>query len=463
MNEDIKITFLGATREVTGSLHLIETNVLNILLDCGFFQGKRNESLIRNKNFSFSVENIDLLLLSHAHIDHSGNIPNLVKSGFRGKIISQFASLDLCKIMLSDSAKIQEEDAKFLNKKKSKKGEPLISPLYNLEDVEKSLNYFQGIKYGEVFSPKNEINITFYDAGHVLGSSIILLEINSKKILYCCDLGREKMPILKDPYFVKDVDFLIIESTYGDRLHSDISTSGEHLREIINTAVKNKGKIIIPAFALERTQELIYILYNLYKEGKIPKIPIFVDSPLAVNVTEVFKKHPECYDEETKEIFQKNENPFGFSMLQYIKDVEESKKLNDFKKSCIIISASGMCESGRILHHLKNNISESKNIILFVGFSAKDTLGRRIMDGEKEVKIFDEMYEVKAKVITLSEFSAHADRNDLLKYVEKLKDILKKVFVVHGEEEQALKLAEGIKELGIKEVYVPQLKESFII
>ena len=407
------------------------------------------------------------MVLSHAHIDHSGNLPNLVKQGYQNSIYSTFATRDLCVAMLKDSAYIQEKDAEYLNKKKKRKGLPLIESLYDIDDVEKTLSLFRGIGYRKGFFVSADIKLTFHDAGHILGSALSIFDIRENgrnlRLAYIVDLGRKDLPILRNPDMVKDIHFMIIESTYGNRLHEDISGTEAKLARVVNETIQAGGKIIIPAFSLGRTQEVVYCLNKLQSQKKIPQIKIFVDSPLAVNVTEIFKLHPECFDKETNQMIALNENPFGWEKITYIRGVEESKKLNKLKEPCIIISASGMCEAGRILHHLKNNIEDPKNTILVVGFMAKDTLGRRIVQRREKVKIFGDQYRLKARVEVFDEFSAHADRNELLEYVNNTKDSLEGVFVVHGEEEQSQALAEGIKDLGIQNVLIPDLGEEVTV
>lgn len=463
----MKIKFLGATKSVTGSMHILECNGKKILIDCGLFQGRREESNYRNKSFPFDPKSIERVVLSHAHIDHSGNLPNLVKNGYQESIYTTFATRDLCVVMLKDSAHIQEKDAEYLNKKKNRQGLPHIEPLYDMNDVEKSLALFREIEYRKGFYVTADVKLTFFDAGHILGSALSLFDISendkSIRLAYIVDLGRKNMPILKDPEMIDDLDFMIIESTYGNRLHDDLQKADEKLAKVVNDTISRGGKIIVPAFSLSRTQDIVFSLNRLQDAQKISKIKVFIDSPLSVNITEIFKLHPECFDEETNQIIASHENPFGLEDIRYITDVEESKKLNHFEEPCIIISASGMCESGRILHHLKNNIENPKNTILVVGFMAKDTLGRKIVERRERVKIFGEEYTLRALVEIIDAFSAHADRSELLEYVSHTKDSLKGVFVVHGEEEQSQALADGIKDLGIQNVIVPDLGEEVTI
>lgn len=460
----MKITFCGAAREVTGSRHLLEVNGKKILLDCGMSQGNRKESAEKNREFKFfDPKEIDAALLSHAHIDHSGNIPYLVKNGFAGPIYATFATRDLALHMLSDSAFIQEREAEYLMKKK-KKCEP---PLYTMKDAQKAMEHFVGLSYEKATVVTDGVVASFYDAGHILGSSQIHLLVHDKdkdarySIGFTGDLGRKGLPLLRDPQLLPETEYLICESTYGNRFHAAIQTVEDDLAAIINRVAHRGGRIIIPAFALERTQEIVYYLNILWRDKKIPELPVYVDSPLSVNVTEVFKNHPECLDEDTYEEFLKNgENPFGFGRLKYVNSVEESKHLNDLNGPMIIISSSGMCEHGRILHHLKNNIENPKTAVLLVGYQAANTLGRKLHDGMKSVNIFGDSYDVKAEIITMDAFSAHADRSDLLDYIKRLKG-LKKIFLVHGEEGQGLDFANFLRESGFTNVEVPAPGQSY--
>jgi len=446
----VKIRFMGAVRTVTGSMHMVKGGGSKILIDCGLFQGHREEYYRKNSHFPFDPAQIDACILSHAHIDHSGNIPNLVKNGFTSRILTTSATRDLCYSMLPDSGHIQEEDIKYLNKIHKRKGLPIKKPLYTREDAEESLQYFDGHPYEQKIIIKDKNSVTFYDAGHVLGSSTPLLEIFDEngpiRIAYAVDLGRKNIPILNDPVTPPKIDYMFLESTYGGRLHDPPLKTKEILAEIIRKTVKRGGKIIIPSFALERTQEIVYYLNELFDEKLAPEIPVFVDSPLAVNLTEVFFKHPECYDEEMYEAFKSGRDPLGANRIRYIKDVRESKALHDNSNPMIIISAAGMCEAGRILHHLKNNIENPANTILIVGYMAKNTLGRRIAEKMEKVKIFGQPYNLKAEVKIMNSFSAHADRDEILEYVKPLKSSIKGIFIVHGEEEQSEKLYNQLKE-----------------
>lgn len=434
----MKITHYGATREITGSCHLLEFNGTRILLDCGMFQGKRFETFERNRRFPFNPEKIDVLILSHAHIDHSGNIPTLVRQGFRGNIYSTFATRDLCGLMLEDSAHVQQADADFLNRLKHRKGANLITPLYTRQEAEASLRQFVALGYDRPFLVADGVTCTFHDSGHLLGSAQVCLDLRdgtqTKRLLYTGDLGRGKNEILRDPVSLENVDVLMMECTYGDREHEDIANVREKLATVVRQVIEQKGRIIIPSFAVGRTQQVVYTFHQMTESGAIPPMPIYVDSPLAVNATEIFRLHPECFNQDIYNFLHNKRNPFGFDNLHYIRDVSHSKELNQLTEPAVIIAASGMCEAGRILHHLKNNITDSRNMILFVGYCAQDTLGARLMKGMPKVRIFDDEYEVKAGIVILDAFSAHADRSELRDYVRRTKGRLKKFILVHGEE-----------------------------
>jgi metallo-beta-lactamase family protein len=453
------VQFWGATKTVTGSLHYIEVDGKRLILDCGLYQGHRDEA--ESINRTIPVEDpagLDLLILSHAHIDHSGNIPTLVKSGFRGKIVTTRATADLISIMLKDSAYIQEKDVEYINRKRKRKGLPPKEPLYSKEDVERALEHLETIDYNSWFTIGNEARAILFDAGHILGSAVILIEVrengNMKRLLFTGDLGREGLPIIRDPVQVEDADFLITESTYGGRYHRAYDEVHGELKRIIQRAYSRSGKIIIPAFSVGRTQEIVYEIQQLHEAGELPDIPIFVDSPLSVNVTEIFKRHPECFDSDTLEIIRNHDNPFGFERLKYIRDVEESKRLNAIDEPCIIISASGMCEAGRILHHLKNSIEDARNMVLIVGYQAEGTLGHSFVKKRRVVRIFGEEYRRRAEVSVLNEFSSHGDRKDLISYASN--SGASKIFCVHGNEEQIGEFAEGLREARVGEVYIPE-------
>jgi len=463
----MQLTFLGAARTVTGSMHLLEANGTRLLLDCGLYQGRREEAYERNLNFPFDPAGIDAVILSHAHIDHSGNVPNLVKRGYAGPIWCTPATRDLCSAMLRDSGYIHEQDVRYLNKRRKRQGLPPVEPLYTRQDAEACLPAFVSIGYERSFDVAPGVNLTFVDAGHILGSAITVLDITeqgeTRRLVFSGDLGRPGLAILRDPVQVSEADVLVLESTYGSRLHETTDEAQQTLRSVINDAYKRRGKVIIPSFAVGRTQELVFALHQLTAAKRIPDLPIFVDSPLAVNVTEIFRLHTECFDEEARAFIDGDPrlDPFGFRRLRYIRDVEDSKELNFLRDSAVIISASGMCEGGRILHHLKNNIEDAANTILFVGFQAEHTLGRRIVEGYERVRIFGEEYEVRAKVESINGYSAHADQGELLAWARGFdRDRLRKVFLVHGEEEAALVLADEIRELGVRHVRVPEQGEK---
>ena len=463
----MKITFCGAARSVTGSMHLLTVNGHKLLLECGLFQGRRQEAFERNRTFPFDPKSIDAMILSHAHIDHSGNIPSLVKEGFSGSIYCTFATRDLCSAMLRDAGHIQESDVIYVNKRRKRKGEPPVEPLYTQRDAIQSLQNFLSIGYHRRFQVAPGVECTFYDAGHILGSAIIVLDIEDDgrklRLSFTGDLGRRHLPILRDPEVFLGTNVLITESTYGTRTHESPTDAQQDLRRVINATYKRGGKVIIPAFAVGRTQELVYDLHQLIVAHKIPEMPMFVDSPLAVNVTEIFRLHPECYDEEiTDFMLHHHTDPFGFSRLRYVREAEESKALNFMREPAIIISASGMSEAGRILHHLKNNVEDPKNTVLIVGYQAEHTLGRRIVERQPEIKIFGDEYTLRADVEVIDGYSAHADRSEILDYVSRIKgDTLREAFVVHGEEESAASVADGLTKLGIPKVFVPQRLEQF--
>jgi len=464
----LKIQFHGAARTVTGSMHLLSIDGQKILLDCGLFQGRRKESRRRNRKLPFAAGEIHSCVLSHSHIDHSGNLPSLVKHGFKGHVYATRAAADLCGHLLRDSAYIQQKDAEYLNRKKSRKGFKPVEPLYTMADAKEALHRFMDFPYGHKFNVGDNVKCTFLEAGHILGSAQVLLEIkrngSKKRILFTGDLGRKEMPILRDPAPVGPVDALIIESTYGDRLHGPMASQLERLYEILHETYDRRGKIIIPAFSVGRTQRIVYFLHRLETEGRLPAVPIYVDSPLSVNVTEVFRAHPECYDKGAAEFLSEEKDPFGFHRLHYIKDVEDSKRLNRTPGPYVVISASGMCEAGRILHHLKHAVADEKNTILIIGYQAEHTLGHRLVHKAGTVKIYGETYPVRARVEVMNAFSAHADRDGLLRHVnERIEGKPRQTFVVHGDEDQALAFAGHLRAAGLKSVAVPERGETFEI
>jgi len=460
----VKIAFLGGVGTVTGSMFRLSVNGQGILLECGLFQGRRQESFERNRNLPPEAVSCQAMVLSHAHIDHSGNIPTLVRLGFHGNIYTTFATRDLCSAMLRDSAHIQEQDAQYVNKKRARQDLPPVEPIYTLAEAVQSLDFFISTGYGRPFTVAPGVTATFYDAGHILGSAITVYDLEEDgyrcRLAFTGDLGRRGAPILRDPMIVHNVDVLIMESTYGNREHGTYEEAERKFREVVNTTYKRNGKVIIPAFSVGRTQVLVYALHRLSQAREIPDLPIFVDSPLSVNVTEIFRLHPECYDEELRSFMGSlgNGDPFGFERLRYIRQVEDSKALNFLREPAIIISASGMCESGRILHHLKNNIEDPRNTVLIVGWQAPHTLGRRLVEGQSRVKIFGEEYQVRAQVEVINGFSAHADHRELVEYADAVAadGRLKRVFLVHGEETASMGLAAALREQNLDQVVIPQ-------
>lgn len=468
----MKIEFHGAVRTVTGSQHLIHINGKRILLDCGLFQGSRKKGYERNRKLPFDCGAIDILILSHAHIDHSGNIPNLVKSGFRGDIYCTYATRDLCAIMLRDSAKIQEQDLEYLNRKRDRQQLPPLEPIYTMEDAVESLKYFIGLGYDRPREIMPGVTLAFYDAGHILGAAMVALDLEdhetgrSVRLVFSGDIGRPDRPILRDPTFLKEADVLIMESTYGNREHPPADEASAALKKVINDACRRDGKVIVPAFAIGRTQELVYRLHLLVEAGEIPKtLPVFVDSPLAIDATAIHRLHPEAYDEDLATFMLKDVHgdPFGFDMMQYTRSVHQSKAINLLKGPAVIISASGMAEAGRILHHLKNNIEDPRNTILIVGWQAPHTLGRRLVEKERVVKIFGEEYERRAEVVTINGFSGHAGRSELLDWADHFERRPAYTFIVHGEEDASLALASALEQRGFSRVTVPHLGQGFDI
>jgi len=461
----MKLTFWGAARTVTGSMHHLEADGKRYLLDCGMYQGRRKEAEQRNRHFPFPPSSIDAVILSHAHIDHSGNLPLLVKNGFRGPIYTTPATADLAHPMLLDTAHIQEKDVEFLNKRRQYRGEDEIDPLYTTEDAQQTLPLFQPVAY---YTPKTlsaKLAYEAHDAGHILGSSTILLRSTENgrevRLLFSGDVGRPNLPIIRNPDPPPPADYLIMESTYGGRSHEDEGLVKEKLAEVVNRTAAHGGKLIVPAFAVARAQQLALLLHELSDENRIPNIPAFVDSPLAVAVTEVFRKHPECFNDHTRQFLNNGNDPFGFKRLTYIQEASESKKLNDLKGPCIIISPSGMCEAGRILHHLRNNLDNPRTTVLITGYQAVDTLGRKLLDGWPEVKVFGEPIRVRASIESLQALSAHADQSELLAWMKPLAGTLKKVFLVHGEPEGAEALQTAIQQAFGVETVLPAWGQNF--
>ena len=461
----MRINFHGAAHTVTGSQHLLEINGHRLLLDCGLYQGRRDETYARNWSFAYDPRGVDAVILSHAHIDHCGNLPNLVKHGYEGPIYAVPATVDLATIMMADSGRIQESDAAFVNKKRLRRGEELVEPLYTEADAKNAAGLLRGANYGQPFEPIPGVIARFIEAGHILGSAAISLEIEEKgrkvRFWFSGDIGRYKLPLLRDPVLPDNVDYLVMECTYGDKPHNDPSAAFDEFQDIVLRTIKRGGKVIIPAFAVGRTQELVYHLNLMMFARDVPPVPVFVDSPLAVNASNVFTKHPEVFDDETRWFVKQARHPaLDFKMLTYVQSVEESKALNERKDPMIIISASGMAETGRILHHLKNNVENPLNTVCIVSWQAPHTLGRRLADREKQIKIFGEPYTVNAEIATIGGLSGHAGQDLLTKYAVNVKDTVRKIFLVHGEEMPAAMLTQKLQENNMRDVYYPELHSS---
>jgi metallo-beta-lactamase family protein len=466
----MKIKFIGAAREVTGSKHLITTNSgKRLLLDCGMFQGKGLETDGMNRDLLFDPAMIDHIILTHAHIDHAGLIPYMYKLGFRGSVICSNATRDLCAIMLADSAFIQEHDTITFNKRRAKKGLPIVTPLYTQQDATACMALFIGVPNNMKFRIDDSIKVKFTSTGHMLGSGVANIQITEngllRNIAYTGDIGRPADPILAPPESFPQADILITESTYGDRLHKDVASAEQEILDIVTETCVNKGgKLIIPAFSVGRTQEVVYALNNFYNQGRLPMVDIFVDSPLAVNATTVFRMHPECFNKNFASVLESDSDPFGFGNLFYITRQEDSKKLNDHKKPCVIISASGMMEAGRVKHHLANNISEPRNTILVVGYCAPTTLGARIVRGDKEVSIHGNLYQVKAEVKKIESYSGHGDYKEMIGFLGcQDKNAIEKTFIVHGEYETQKKYVESLTAEGYKNVEIPSRGQEYEI
>jgi metallo-beta-lactamase family protein len=453
------VTFWGAAHTVTGSMHILETNGRKLLLDCGLFQGHRAEARKRNSQFPFAPADIGAVLLSHAHIDHCGNLPNLVKQGFRGCIYCTPATRDLLAVMLADSAKIQEEDAAYLNRKRPR-GEAHVEPLYDRRDAHRTLEYVQPVRYDKPFDLGHGRELLFVDAGHLLGSAMVHLRIDAAghehTLTFTGDLGRRGEPILRDPSPVPPAGMVISESTYGGRVHPPTADLPDALADVVRRTTERGGKVLVPAFSLGRTQTVVYFLHLLARQGRLPDLPIFVDSPLSAEATAVFRLHPECFDERTALLFEEDPDLFGGRRIRYVRTVEESKELNGRRDPCVIIASSGMCESGRILHHLKHNLEDARTTVLIIGYQAPDTLGRRLVEKQPEVRVLDQRLQLKAEVVVLDGFSSHADRDDLLALLGPLVGHTTMVRLVHGDPDQSEPLAQALRATGFADVAIPQ-------
>ncbi|MCA9738073.1 MAG: MBL fold metallo-hydrolase [Gemmatimonadota bacterium] len=461
----MKLTFWGAARTVTGSMHLLELdNGRRVLLDCGLYQGRRADAWRINSELPFAASSIDAVILSHAHIDHSGLLPRLVREGFQGRIWATHATYDLCAVMLLDSAHIQEKDAEYLRRRRNARRVD-VQVLYTAVDAERALDLFVGVGYRQTFEPVPGMKVEFRDAGHILGSATVQIEVTERgrttRVGFTGDVGRPDRPILRDPQTMADCDWLICESTYGGKVHEPRDRAKARLQAVVAETSRRGGRVLIPAFAVGRTQEIVHALDQLAAEDRLPRIPVFVDSPLAISVTSVYQLHPECFDREMHEYLRTDADPFGFEQLTYIRDAEDSKKLNHSRIPMVIISASGMCEAGRILHHLKNGIEDPRNTVMIVGFCAEHTLGRRIVERQPTVRIFGEPYELKAQVEVMNSYSAHADEPELVDFLAPLdRERLREVFLVHGDLPRQEALRDRLRSEGYRSVRIPERGES---
>jgi metallo-beta-lactamase family protein len=440
------VTFFGAARTVTGSMHLVEAGDVRLLLDCGLFQGPRADASAINSRLPFPPSSIGDVLLSHAHLDHCGNLPTLVRDGFRGRIYCTPATRDLTALILRDSAKVQQQDTEFVNKIRARQGVSPVQPLYTDEEVERTLGQLTPVPYHQAFQV-GSATCTFYDAGHILGSAVTVVEADGRTLVFSGDLGRRGAPILRDPEIPPAADVVLMESTYGDRVHDSFAHGEEQLADAVTATVQRRGKVLIPAFAVGRTQDVTYSLHRMRDAGRVPAVPTFVDSPMAVDATDIFRAHPECFNDQTR-AYLRHEDPLGFRQLRYVRSAEESRRLNDLDDPFIVVATSGMCESGRILHHLRQHVGDPASTLLIVGFQAAHTLGRRLADGVSPVNIFGEPHAVRLTVQRIDAYSAHADQNGLMDWVRGIPRV-GRIFLVHGEEPQGQALADVLRAHGL--------------
>jgi len=458
----MRIQFLGGVETVTGSQHLIEAGGRRVLRDCGLFQGRRDEARKINTNLRCPPDTLDAVVLSHAHIDHCGNLPMLTRAGYTKPIHATTATVELAGVMLRDAARIQEQDAAYLNQKTNRQGLPAVEPLYTAQDAEAAIKLFQGHGYGDTIEPAPGIRVLFQEAGHILGAAVNVFEViedgRKARVGFAVDLGRKNLPLIRDPEIMHDLDLLVMESTYGDRLHDATTRAADELGEAIHRTLARGGKVLIPSFALERAQEILYHLANLFIAGRVEKVPVYVDSPMTVELTRIFARHRDYFDAETQALLDKLGSVLRPDWVHFAATVEESKKITASAAPCVVIAPNGMCEHGRILHHLKHGIENPKNTILIVGFQAENTLGRRLVDGATRVKIFGDEFTRRAEVVTLNAFSAHADRDDLVDYVRQVQP--RKIALVHGEPKIRATLAATLRGLQAAPVLEPKTGEA---
>ncbi len=463
----MRITFHGAAQTVTGSRHLISINGSQLLLDCGLFQGRRADTYARNLNFPFDPQQLGAVVLSHAHLDHCGNLPSLAQDGFHGPIHATPATCHLTELLLLDSANIQEADVAYVNKRRARTGEPPVKPLYTVADAQAAIGQLDGQGYDQSFSPLPGVTARMVEAGHILGSAAIILELEERgrkvRLMFSGDIGRHGLPIIRDPVLPDDVDYLIMECTYGDKSHDSPDRAYDEMKAVVWRTFERGGKLIVPAFALGRTQTLVYYLHQMVDRKEIPSVPVYVDSPLAINVTDVFEEHPELFDEEARAVLRAHPRgePFGFDKLTFTRSVEASKAINERKGPLVIISASGMAENGRILHHLRNNVGDPRNTVLITSWMAPHTLGRRLVERQPRVRIFGDEYEVRAEVTAVDGLSAHAGQEGLLAYARAVRGRARAVFLVHGEPGPAAALKAKLGDMGSTAVHYPEPEQFF--